>query len=193
MTEEDLSLDVPRWVYPLGVLTQLFTALAAGYVYLGMLLTAPVILAGFLALALWLASTYRDPRRRSVLPLYLLVVVLLLLQGLEQWKFGFAHVVPNLFPASFAAPVVVNEKVLLVVFTLAAVSLYLLGALGMFFHHPLGNYMAWFVMTYAAIGGIALLVMAVAGDGLHYVPGMVTGTIAMPFGIFGGFRLARTH
>lgn len=191
MNEDDLSLEVPRWVYPLGVGTQLCTALAAGYAYLGMLLTAPVVLAGAAAFAAWLATSYRDPRRRRILPLYLGLVVVLLLQGLEQWQFGFARAVPQLFPASFAAPVVFDEKIQLAVFTLAAVTLYLLGALGLFFHHPLGNYMGWFVMAYAVVGGLALFAMAFAGGRVHYIPGMASACIAIPLGIAGAARLAR--
>jgi hypothetical protein len=190
MDEEELSLAIPPWVYPLGVLTQLLTAMAAGYVYLGALLTFPVIAAGAAALLLWLATSYRDPRRRTFLPFYLVLMVLVLLQGLEQWHFGFAHSVKELFPASFAAPVVFDEKIQLAVFTLAAVSLYLIGAVGLFFHHPLGNYMAWFLVVQAAVAGLALLVMAFATGRFHYVPGLVTGVIAIPMGIAGGRRLA---
>lgn len=191
MDEEDLSLAIPPWVYPLGVLTQLLTALAAGYVYLGALLTFPVIGAGAAALLLWLATSYRDPRRRTFLPFYLLMVLLVLLQGLEQWHFGFAHTMKELFPASFAAPVVFDEKIQLAVFTLAAVSLYLIGAVGLFFHHPLGNYMAWLLVVEAAVAGVALLAAAFASGHFHYVPGLATGVVAIPLGIAGGRRLAK--
>lgn len=191
MNEEELQLDIPRWVYPLGVLTQLFTALAAGYVYLGPLPTFPVIAAGAVALLLWLATSYRHPRRRRFLPFYLVAVLLLLLQGLEQWHFGYAPTLQRLFPASFAAPVVFDERIQLAVFTLAAVSLYLLGGLGLFFHHPLGNYMAWFVVAQAAVGGLALLAMSLGTGHFHYIPGLATGVAGIPLGIAGGLRLAR--
>lgn len=191
MDEETLTLDIPRWVYPLGVLTQLLTALAAGYVYLGALITFPVIAAGTAALLLWLATSYGDSRRRGFLPFYLVLVLLLLLQGLEQWHFGYARTVQQLFPASFAPPVVFDERIQLAVFTLAAVALYLLGALGLFFHHPLGNYMAWFVVAEASAGGMTLLGMGIGSGGFHYVPGMATGVVAIPLGIAGGLRLAR--
>ena len=190
MTEEELHLHVPRWVYPLAVLTQLCTALAAGYVYLGSLLTLPVIGAGAAALLLWLATTYRDPRRRTFLPVYLAIVLLLLLQGLEQWHFGYASTLQRLFPASFAPPVLFDDRIQLAVFTLAAVALYLLGALGLFFHHPLGNYMAWLLAAQATVGGLALAGMSVSTGQFHYVPGLATGVVAIPLGIAAGLRLA---
>ena len=190
MTEAELHLDVPRWVYPLAVVTQLFTALAAGYVYVGSLITFPVIAAGAAALVLWLRTSYRDPRRRTFLPLSLVLLVLVLAQGLEQWHFGYAATLHRLFPGSFEAPVVFTEKIHLAVFALAAVSLYLLGALGLFFHHPLGNYMAWLLVCEAAVGGATLLAMSFACGNFHYIPGMVTGAVAMVLGVFSALRLA---
>jgi hypothetical protein len=193
MNEEELHLDIPRWVYPLVVATQLLTALAAGYVYLGALLTLPVVGAGAAAFLMWLATCYRDPRRRTFLPLYLVLLMLVLLQGLEQWHFGYAATVQRLFPASFAPPVMFDERVDLAVFTLGAVALYLLGAVGLFFHHPLGNYMACFAVTQATVGGLVLLAMAVGTGRFHYVPGLVTGLVAIPLGITSALRLARPH
>lgn len=192
MNEAELHLDVPRWVYPLAVVAQLFTGLAAGYVYLGSMVTFPVVAAGAAALLLWLASSYRDPRRRTFLPLYLLLLVLVLAQGLEQWHFGYAATMHRLFPGSFQAPVMFNEKIQLSVFTLGAVSLYLLGALGLFFHHPLGNYMAWLMVCQATVGGAMLLAISWVAGHFQYVPGMVTGTLAAMLGVFCAIRLARS-
>jgi hypothetical protein len=192
MNEDELHLDVPRWVYPLAVVTQLFTALAAGYVYVGSLITFPVIAAGTAALLLWLSTSYRDPRRRTFLPRYFLLVVLLLLQGLEQWHFGYAATLHRLFPESFAAPVVFDERIQLAIFTFAAVSLYLIGAVGLFFHHPLGNYMAWLLVCEAAVGGLTLLAMSLFAGRFQYIPGMACGTVAVVLGILGALRLARS-
>jgi hypothetical protein len=192
MNEAELHLDVPRWVYPLAVLTQLFTALAAGYAYLGALITFPVIAAGTAALLLWLATSYRDPRRRTFLPWYLVLLVLVLARGLEQWHFGYAATLHRVFPGSFEPPVVFTERIQLAVFTLGAVSLSLIGALGLFFHHPLGNYMAWFLVCDAAVAGVVLVVLSFVSGHFHYIPGIVTGAPGLLLGLFCAVRLARS-
>lgn len=51
MTEEDITLEIPLWIYPLTVVAILIPLGVAGYIYLGLLVTFPVILAGFLVLA----------------------------------------------------------------------------------------------------------------------------------------------
>jgi Flp pilus assembly protein TadB len=79
MTEEDITLEIPLWVYPLTVLSILITLVVAGYIYLGFLVTFPVMLAGFLALLAWYGTTYRQPRKRRILPLYITLIIVLLL------------------------------------------------------------------------------------------------------------------
>lgn len=191
MNEAELHLDVPPWVYPLAVVTQLLTALAAGYVYLGSLVTFPVIAAATAALLLWLRTSYRDPRRRTFMPLYLVLLVIVLAQGLEQWHFGYVATLHRLFPGSFEPPVVFTEKIQLAVFTLAAVSLYLIGALGLFFHHPLGNYTAWLLVCQSVIGCATLFALGFWSGHFQYIPGMAAGTVALALGLVCVFRLAR--
>ena len=82
MSEEPLTLEVPRWVWPLVVLALLFTAWAALYIYLGPLATGPVVAAAIVAFAFWMATTYRQPRARRVLPGYIVLLIVLVLQGM---------------------------------------------------------------------------------------------------------------
>jgi hypothetical protein len=98
-------------VYPLTVLSLLTTLVVAGYIYLGFLVTFLVMLAGFLALLAWYGTTYRQPRKRRILPLYITLIIVLLLQGFEQWYFGYPEVIKTLFPARFGPPVVFNSVV----------------------------------------------------------------------------------
>lgn len=145
MTEEDITLEIPTWVYPLIVVAILITLSVVGYIYLGFLITAPVMLAGFLALVAWYGTTYQRPRRRRILPLYIALIIVLLLQGVEQWYFGYPDVIKMLFPTSFAPPVVFTEQIFLSIFIFGAATLFLFAAMGIFFHHPLGNYVGWFM------------------------------------------------
>ncbi|MCK6629719.1 MAG: hypothetical protein L6R45_31660 [Anaerolineae bacterium] len=116
MTEEDITLEIPLWVYPLTVLAILITLGVAGYIYLGFLVTFPVMLTGFLALAAWYGTTYQQPRQRRILPLYIALIVVLLLQGAEQWYFEYPEVIKTLFPASFGSPIVFNGSIFMSVF-----------------------------------------------------------------------------
>ncbi|MBV7340117.1 hypothetical protein KFU94_70315 [Chloroflexi bacterium TSY] len=192
MTEEKITLDVPPWIYPLVVLSILITASAAGYIYTGSLVTAPIALAGFLALLAWLGTTYRYPRKRRILPLYIGLIIVLLMQGVEQWYFGYPAAIKRLFPANFEPPVVFNEAIFLSNFVLAGTTLFLSAGVGIFFHHHLGNYVAWLLMTHAVIGGIFLCLSPLfSGEGLQYVPGMVIAPLSIVIGCLGMIQLSK--
>jgi membrane-associated HD superfamily phosphohydrolase len=191
MTEEEITLEIPVWVYPLMVLALLITLSTAGYIYLGFLVTAPVMLAGFLALVAWYGTTYRQPRKRRILPLYIALIIVLLLQGLEQWYFGYPEVIKTLFPASFAPPVVFTETIFLSIFVFGATTLFLFAAVGIFFHHHLGNYVGWFMMVYAVIGGLLLLGWPLLAGQLDYLPGMVMAPLGILMGLMGISRLSK--
>jgi len=191
MTEEDITLEIPVWVYPLLVLVLLITGGVAGYIYLGFLVTAPIMLAGFLALGAWYGTTYRQPRKRRILPLYIALIIVLLLQGIEQWYFGYSDVIKRLFPASFEAPIVFNETIFMSVFIFAATTLFLFAAVGIFFHHPLGNYIGWFVMIYSVIGGLLVLTWPLLAGQMQYLPGMLSALPAILMGVVGIKRLSK--
>lgn len=192
MTEEDITLEIPPWVYPMMVLSILITLGAAGYIYLGFLITGPVILAAFLALVAWYGTTYRQPRRRRILPLYIALIIVLLLQGVEQWYFGYPDVLKSLFPASFEPPVVFNEAIFLSIFIFGGTTLFLFAAVGIFFHHPLGNYVGWFMMVHAVLGGLFLLSWPLLAGQMHYLPGMMSAPLAILLGLRGILHLSKT-
>jgi hypothetical protein len=192
MTEEEITLEIPLWVYPLLVIALLITLGVAGYIYLGFLVTAPVMLTGFLAHVAWYGTTYRQPRKRRILPLYIALIVVLLLQGLEQWYFGYPEVLKTLFPASFEPPIVFNETIFTSVFVFGGTTLFLFAAVGIFFHHHLGNYMGWFMMVYAVIGGLLLWGWPLFAGQLGYLPGMVSALPAILMDVVGINRLSKT-
>jgi hypothetical protein len=191
MSEEPLTLEVPRWVWPLVVLALLFTAWAALYIYLGMLATGPVVAAAIVAFAFWMATTYRQPKARRVLPVYIVLVIVLVLQGMEQWAFGYADRMATQFPQLFAPPVIWSATMQLGVFTLGVATLLLFAAVGIFFHHPLGNYGAWLASSLAVAGGLSLYGAQALTAGLDYMPGMAMGLLAIVMGILLGVHLFR--
>jgi hypothetical protein len=191
MSEEPLTLEVPRWVWPLVVLALLFTAWAALYIYLGPLATGPVVAAAIVAFAFWMATTYRQPRARRVLPGYIVLLIVLVLQGMEQWAFGYAGRIAEQFPQLFAPPVVWSAELQLGVFTLGTATLLLFAAVGIFFHHPLGNYGAWLACSLAVVGGLSLYGAQALVSGLAYMPGMAMGLVAIVLGLLVGTQLLR--
>ena len=193
MSEEDLSLVVPRWVWPLVVLALVLTAWAALFICFGAIVTAPVVLAAAAAFGLWMTSTYRQPRFRRILPLYITLVIVLMLLGLEQWSLGYSEILAAMFPAHFAAPVLWSPRLHLGVFTLGFTTIFLFASVGIFFHHPLGNYAAWLLMMTAVIGGLWLFLAPLAAGRIAYLPGMGMAAVAMVLGVVGALRLLRAR
>ncbi len=192
MTEESITLEVPPWVYRLSVIAILSTLGAAGYIYTGWLVTAPVLITGFGALLAWSRTTYWQPRKRRILPLYSALVIGLLLQALEQWYFDYAERLLALFPARFAPPIPYDSTLHLFIFGLCAVSLFLLAGMGIFFHHPLGNYVGWFVMLHAIVSGVLIFGLPLLGGGFQYMPGMISALVVMVLGVMGCIRLSQS-
>jgi len=192
MSEETITLEVPPWIYRLSVIAILITLGAAGYIYTGWLVTAPVLVTGVGALLAWSRTTYRQPRKRRILPLYITIMIGLLLQQVEQWYFGYAGRLLALFPGHFAPPIHYDDTLHLLIFGLCAISLFLLAGMGIFFHHPLGNYMGWFVMLHGIVTGVLIFVLPLLGGAaFHYMPGMISALVVIALGVMGSIRLSQ--
>lgn len=191
MSEERLTLEIPRWIWPLVVLALVFTSWAAMYIYLGSFAAGPVVAATVVAFAFWMATTYRQPRARRILPGYIVLLLVLVLQGFEQWAYGYADQIAAQFPQLFSAPVVWSSDMQLGVFTISMVSVLLFAGVGIFFHHPLGNYGAWLACALAVIGSTSLFVVQALSSGAGYMPGMAAGLACILLGLKLGFRLFR--
>jgi hypothetical protein len=64
-------------------------------------------------------------------------------------------------------------------------------AVGIFFHHPLGNYIGWFMMIYAVIGGLLLLTWPLLAGQMQYLPGMMSAPLSILMGLIGINRLSK--
>lgn len=190
MHEDDWTLDIPAWVYLLSVISIQITLAAAAYIYLGSVFTTLFAVVAVLATIAWYNTTYHSPRRRSIFPLFIVVVIAILFQGLEQWSHNYPQAMQSLFPSIFTEPVRFDETIFLSIFVLAATTVFLLGGFGILFHHHLGNFTAWFVMLYAVIQscfifGLCLLV----ADGPGYMPGLIAAPLCFALGLWGSWRL----
>ena len=116
----------------------------------------------------------------------ILATVALLIQAAEGWTFGHAKSLNSLFPSAFADPVVFNETIYLSI-ALAGTALYLLGGVGIFFHHPLGNFVAWFIFFGMILGEPTHLLVfpLLEGGRYHYFPGMWTALFPLVTGVWG--------
>lgn len=185
-----IRFDAPPWVHFALVVVTLLTALAAGYIFLGSLISGLVVGAGFVSLGAWRVTTYRRPAAASIFPVYIFAIAALLVHQLDQWYGGYASLLNQLFPSIFAAPVIFTEEIYVIVFSLGGTALFLYGGLGVLLRHPLGNYMAWFLFCWCVVESVSLFIVPVAADGrMHLIPGMLTAIVPIAAGVYGMGRL----
>ncbi len=124
----------------LGALAFALTAMAAGYVYIGL---PPVVIVGGSSLggfALWVRSYLRKPLdARIILPPFLLTVAALEVHMAEEYLGGFGPAMSRLFDISW------TEQGFLMVFAFIGPALYTLTALGLYYRVPLAGFIACFI------------------------------------------------
>lgn len=179
----------------LFVIATLITLYTAGVIYLGLLVTLPVALAGGVALLAWWWRAFRQPVDPALaLPLYILTVVALIGQATEAYVLGYPAALTSAFPAAFPAPVRFDDFAFLAVFPLAATTLFLLGAVGLWYRHPLGSYSAWWLFLWAIVSGLMPFVIPLAlAQGYGYFAGMSVGWLCAALGLIGVYRLWRAQ
>lgn len=191
LTDEPLRLRVPWQIHLLMVIATGITALVATWMYFGTVIAVVWGVAVVAAVVLWVRTTLRRPASRSVLPLYVLGIVVLLGHATEQWAQGYAQTLARLFPAAFAPPVHFSERASIVIFPFAATTLFLIGGAALFFHHPLGNFSAWLLFSLMIVLPVSHPVLALVAGQARYVPGMWSGPVVALIGVLGARYLAR--
>ena len=135
--------------------------------------------AGLVAWAFTSLRCPTDPRR--IVPVYLLTAAMLYLHIAEELLFGFGPRIGAITGTGWTqAQFVVEFVFVLPVF-------WILGALALYFRHPLGGFMAWFIFVGMFLGEPThLLVFPLAEGGrYHYFPGMWTALLPMVMGFWG--------
>lgn len=192
MNDEQVELNVPRWVSLLLVVAVIITVGAAGFIYTGVLVSGLTLGSAVVALALWLTLTYTRPARRAMLPHYIAAIIAVLVLYVEQYYFGYAQKMTVLFPGIFSQPVVFTEKIFLSVFPFAGTVLFLFGGFCLFFHRPIGNYLLWLLYCLGIVSGVSVYIVNVfATGGYGYLPGMWTAPLAVVAGARGIWFLLR--
>ena len=128
-----------------------------------------------------LATTYKVPADpKKVLPIYLLIAAMLMAHVWEEYLFEFGPRIGVLTGTGFTqGQFLVEIAFFLPVF-------WILGAVGLYFRHPLGNYVLWFVILGMILGEpVHLLVFPfLEGGRYHYFPGMWTALFPLVPGLW---------
>ena len=152
--------------------------LPLGYRQMGL---APMVIIGgsaLLAVPAWLRTTYRRPAGHRLIPLYMLTVALLQLHITEEYLAGF----PQRMSATFGLDW--SEREFLISLALLGMVAWMLAAVGLYYAHPLANYVAWFMFIGPGFMEWTHYVFPLfEGGGYHYFPGMWTAWMPMIPGI----------
>jgi hypothetical protein len=119
-----------------------------------------------------------DPRK--LLPVYLLTVPLLYLHIWEEYLFEFGPRIGALTGTGW------TESEFLVQFAFYLPTFWILSAIGLYYRHPLGNFMSWFIFFGMFLGEpVHLLVFPnLEGGRYHYFPGMWTALLPTVMGVW---------
>ncbi len=188
MDDRPVRLEVPSWVYFLLLVSTSITVGIAAVLYLPWPIAVSNIASVLVALAFWRRHTYGRVASRRILPLYIFGIVVLLLQGLEAWGLGFVDHMSG-WVAESVRGTEFTEAIHLSVLSIVSSCLFLVGAIGVFFHHPLGSYLAWFLFVVAIAQGVFPFVAILPAGGGIYFPGMAMGVVAVVTGSTGLRRL----
>jgi hypothetical protein len=129
----------------------------------------------------WSLTSLKHPTPPSLLvPVYLLTILALWVHIGEEYAFDFGARIGKLVGSGWTN----SEYTLSFVYIVPM--LWILGAVGILFRHPLGYYMAAFIGCGMFLGEPThLLVFPVREGGrYHYFPGMWTSLLPMVFGIW---------
>lgn len=142
----DSHLDVdtvvfhpPPWVSVVAVVVLTLTLLLAVFIYLGIWLASIITLSAVIAFVLWLRVGYISPINRRSLPGHILLIVVLLVHGAEQFRGGYADVVVTSFPNLIQPPNIIADGSLARSLSLSATVIWLLGAAMALYHARVGG------------------------------------------------------
>lgn len=143
------------------------------------LIVCGAMTAGLIA---WSRTTIHVPTDpRKILGIYLLTVGMLYAHIAEEMFFGFGPRIGGITGTGWTHA----EFILEFVFVLPV--FWILGAIAIYYRHPLGGFMSWFIFVGMFLGEPThLLVFPFAEGGrYHYFPGMWTALLPMVMGFWG--------
>lgn len=133
-------------------------------------------------LVAWRKTNWRhptDPKR--LLPIYLITAAMLMLHIWEEYLFDFAPRIAEITGGDWTE----GQFLFMILFWLPSV--WIIGAVGIYFRHPLGNYVAWLIFVGMVFGEPAhVLVFPVRAAGPYdYFPGMWSALLPFVTSLWG--------
>jgi hypothetical protein len=138
----------------------------------------------------WLKTTAKRPADpRTILPLYLLMLGLFMVHVGEEYLWDFWTRIGAVFHSTWSE----RDYVFLIV--LAGPMVWIVGGIGLWLRHPLGNFIAWFMFVGMILGEPThvLLFPLLEGGRYHYFPGMWTALFPMVPAIYAVWRMRADH
>lgn len=128
-----------------------------------------------------------DPRK--IVPVYLLTAALLYLHIWEEYLYGFGPRIGALTGTGW------SESEFLVQFAFYLPAFWVLGTIGLYYRHPLGNFIAWFVFIGMFLGEPTHLLVFpnLEGGRYHYFPGMWTALLPTAMGVWGIYIIVKEY
>lgn len=138
----------------------------------------------------WYLTSLKHPTDpRKLLPIYLLTVPLLYFHIWEEYLFGFGPRIGALTGTGW------TESEFLMQFAFYLPTFWILSAIGLYYRHPLANFMAWFIFFGMFLGEpVHLLVFPnLEGGRYHYFPGMWTALLPTVMGVWGIYVIVKEY
>ena len=141
------------------------------------------------AIGWYFTSLKRPTNPRKLVPVYLLTAALLYLHIWEEYLYEFGPRIGVLTGTGWTE----SEFMVQIAFYLPA--FWILGAIGLYYSHPLGNFVAWFVFFGMFLGEPTHLLIFpnLEGGRYHYFPGMWTALLPMVMGIWGIYIIIKDY
>ena len=193
LDDRPIVFDPPAWVSIVVVITFTCTIGLAIFIYFSPILAALLALVAVISLLAWLRNGYAYPITRRILPLYIIVVVVNLLHGAEQYKAGYVSVLKQLFPVVHASRPLLTDTHYTVVFSLLSSTLLLLGAAGIFYQTRLGSYIAWLGFIGCLLFPCSHFILSLISGHWIYLPGMMMAPVLMSLSMMGIHGLLFRH
>jgi hypothetical protein len=138
----------------------------------------------------WLKTTAKRPANpRAILPAYLLMLALFMVHVGEEYLWHFCSRISGVFHSHWSE----HDYVFLIV--LVGPMIWILGGIGLWLRHPLGNFILWFMLVGMILGEPTHLILFpfLEGGRYHYFPGMWTALFPMIPAIYAIWRIRVDH
>jgi hypothetical protein len=164
-----------KYAYLGFIICSLITVSVAGYIYLGVGAAVIIGISGIFSVIAWFSTSSSWSRvKDNILVVYLLTVMGILAQNIEEWTLGGA------------SPAVFGNHIHFALYSIGLATLFVFDAMGLAYKNSLGIFMTWFIFIWAITQGVTHYIYPITLDGrLYYFPGQVMSIIPVFLGCYG--------